>query len=563
MISAQAWNRTYRPRQIADLHLKRVREELLRFLKNGKIPQALLFAGPKGTGKTSASRIIGAVLNDERNRAAVQAAYFENGSLNLLSEPDLKSPTLNSIISGTSYVVIELDAASNRGIDDVRLLKERVQLPPQGASMAVYILDEVHMLTTEAFNALLKLLEEPPEHAVFILATTELHKIPPTIVSRCHLVQFYRASDAELIDALSSILKKEDIPFEKEALEAIAHLADGSFRDAVKLLESVSAHKPITRAVVASQLSSLPAQAITSLLEAVLAKNPQKIATLFATFREQNISAKLLHTELLTALHRSLLASLGVTNETAHTTAPIAQYLLTQLATHEFSASSPIPLLPLELKLLELVLKSKTTNNTPPSSGPGSGPSSSQGSNDRLESHKHSRSTRSSASTQADESSTSGAVASTPIDEPTSEATLSQAMRAETTLRSIKTDHMDSVHTAVPSTTAHGDGKALCEKWPDFVRAVGERNMTVAALLQSAQPIEGSVGNAKIQVFYKFHQEQLSQPKCMQLTDECVVAISGGRINIEFILSEPPAQAEVLDAQIDEKLEKLATDALM
>jgi DNA polymerase-3 subunit gamma/tau len=594
MISAQAWNRTYRPRQVAELHLTSVRQELQRFLKQGKIPQALLFAGPKGTGKTSASRIIGATLNDQRNETAVQAAYYGEGAITPFHEPDPSSPMVDKIISGNSFVVIELDAASNRGIDDVRLLKERVQLPPQGALMAVYILDEVHMLTTEAFNALLKLLEEPPAHAVFILATTELHKIPGTIVSRCHLVQFSRATEDELSTALAGILKQENIPFDAEALTAIAGLADGSFRDAVKLLESVSAHSPLTLEVVTAQLSTLPSQAVRELVEALLAKNPQRISELFATFRSQNVSPKMLHTELLSTLHRSLLASLGVTTETPLTTTPAAHYLLTQLAGAELSTASPIPLLPLELKLLEVVLKSKAqatqksdgagSNGSSGKAGGsgGSGKASNSGGTGKSGSTGASSPTDSASSTDPANSESSPKVNSSKasslndaafesllatVDHPAAESVLpthpSLAPASNHRAHDIHAQPLDSVLHATPVSTADGDGKLLCEKWPEFVRAVGERNMTVAALLQSAQPLEGSLGSAKIQVFYKFHQEQLSQPKFLQLTDACVREISGGRIEIEYVLSQPPEQAEVMDAQIDEKLEKLATDALM
>src|SRR5579859_2130216 len=188
-----SWYRQYRPITLAGLHLVSVRETLQQLLGSGQFPHALLFAGPKGTGKTSAARIVGAILNDPANAEFVQSVFFggkkKSKAVVNFQEPNSSDPIVQQIQRGTSYVVIELDAASHRGIDDIRQLKERVHLPPAEGLIALYILDEAHMLTTEAFNALLKLLEEPPPHAVFILATTELHKIPETIISRCAVVQ--------------------------------------------------------------------------------------------------------------------------------------------------------------------------------------------------------------------------------------------------------------------------------------------------------------------------------------------------------------------------------------
>ena len=197
------WHRYYRPQKIAELHLESVKKQLLPLLTAATFPQVLLFAGPKGTGKTSSARIIAALLNDPQNKAATDARFkaADKNPPHFL-EPDSNNPTLQEIFSGTSYLIQEIDAASNRGIDDIRMLKERVYIPPQFGSMSVYILDEAHMLTTEAWNALLKLLEEPPQHAVFIMATTEIHKIPDTVLSRASLVQFQTASNQELLDAL-------------------------------------------------------------------------------------------------------------------------------------------------------------------------------------------------------------------------------------------------------------------------------------------------------------------------------------------------------------------------
>jgi len=156
-----AWHRKHRPQLVSELHLASVRTALEKLMASKNFPQVFLFAGPKGTGKTSTSRILGAMLNDPLNADVVDAFFFKKPlkKARSLQNPDIKSDFSRRVYEGNSFVVQEMDAASNRGIDDIRALKERVMLPPQEGKVTVYILDEAHMLTTEAFNALLKLLE--------------------------------------------------------------------------------------------------------------------------------------------------------------------------------------------------------------------------------------------------------------------------------------------------------------------------------------------------------------------------------------------------------------------
>jgi DNA polymerase III subunit gamma/tau len=222
--------RTYRPQVIEEIDNLAVRETILSFLTKDKkeLPHAYLFSGPRGAGKTTAARLIAKVFNCEKPAKSGPCGSCEQ---------------CKSIAEGKNLDVLEIDAASNRGIDEIRALRDAIGLSPASADFRVYIIDEVHMLTTEAFNALLKTLEEPPAHAVFILATTDPQKVPVTIKSRCVSIVFSRATAAELVSALDRIVKKEKIDIDPPALSAIAEVVDGSFRDAVKYLEQVSFHK--------------------------------------------------------------------------------------------------------------------------------------------------------------------------------------------------------------------------------------------------------------------------------------------------------------------------------
>jgi len=193
-------------------------------LRNGTYAHAFLFAGPRGTGKTSTARILAKALNCEKGPAPNPCNLCES---------------CRDITEGTSVDIVEIDAASNRGIDDIRDLRERVAFSPASARVKVYILDEAHMLTPPAFNALLKILEEPPAHVVFVLATTEPYKMPPTILSRCQRFEFRSVPVSRLVEHLKRVSGEEGAEASEEALRLIARRARGSVRDALVILEQV------------------------------------------------------------------------------------------------------------------------------------------------------------------------------------------------------------------------------------------------------------------------------------------------------------------------------------
>ncbi|MBN1355742.1 DNA polymerase III subunit gamma/tau [bacterium] len=217
--------RKWRPQTFDEIiGQKAIARTLANSIRIGRIGHAFLFSGPRGVGKTSCARILSKALNCEQGPTA---------------EPCNRCRFCEEITTGTSLDVLEIDGASNRGIDEIRELRENVRYAPAAARFKIFIIDEVHMLTREAFNALLKTLEEPPEHVKFILATTEAHKVPVTIVSRCQRYDFRRIDPVSLKAALSDICRKESIAIEPVTVDVLARIADGSLRDGLSLLDQV------------------------------------------------------------------------------------------------------------------------------------------------------------------------------------------------------------------------------------------------------------------------------------------------------------------------------------
>jgi len=337
-----AYYRTHRPIKFKDiLGQNSVRATLQGALSSGRIGHAYLLSGPRGTGKTSTARIFARALCCTNLQIKDRSA-----------EPCGTCAACKSILNNSATDLLEIDAASNRGIEDVRELREQAKYPPVLLKKRVYIIDEVHMLTTEAFNALLKTLEEPADHVVFILATTELHKVPATIRSRCQLLRFERASVEDIVHKLQNVAKSESLTADKDALRIIAEHAQGGFRDAETLLEKLgNEHAALDAKEVRSSLGILDQDVAEAIITACLAGNSAECVSLLRKHCSQTQTLD----ALISALIELVRSRIGEEISSGKTPSGLYTHALQELLeAFILQKSAPYPLVALELACLNI-----------------------------------------------------------------------------------------------------------------------------------------------------------------------------------------------------------------
>lgn len=532
--------RKYRPKIFEEVvgqeHVVKV---LQAELAKGKVSHAYLFSGPRGSGKTTIARLLAKAVNC----VTLQETGSQKQAAGLV-EPCNACGICAEFNSGRSLDLIEIDAASNRGIDEVRELREGVKFSPGSASKKVYIIDECHQLTKEAFNALLKTLEEPPAHAIFILCTTLFEKLPPTIISRLLRFNFKRASASDLAGAIVKIAKHEGIKIDKEAVSAIAKVADGSFRDALSILDQLSVGKTISEKDVKAAYKLTEARALLGFLEAVFDRD-LKTSVLSASEIGESHDVSTFILDAILLLKKLLFLKIGarvseVSGYTAGELEELAskasyggiQNLMKLLLVAEGETRLyPLPEIALTLAVCKFLPEVEEVGAL--------------------------RAPR-----QFGESSN----ASVP---PSAKGGL--GIRSPSVSLEKTSPHAESSRAPKKETVkvSRSSAKSLAEleaKWGEFLAKVRPINAHVVALLRSTRPSAFDGANLVLEVFFKFHKEKLEEPKIMNLLCGVLEEVLGKPVSLRFVLanreSRPTKTVTVSDvAEIgDDELSKMAAE---
>ncbi len=523
--------RKWRPKDFESvLGQEHVTTTLRNAINQNRVAHAYIFSGPRGVGKTTTARIFAMALNCKNGPTATPC-----GACDSCSETS----------NGTNLDVIEIDGASNRGIDEVRALRENIKFAPARGRFKVYIIDEVHMLTEEAFNALLKTLEEPPSHVVFIFATTRPYKVPPTILSRCQRFDFKRLTVEEIAGKLKDIAKKEKLDIEEAALYAVARAADGAMRDAESMLDQLASFcgKKIDLESVTSIFGMIGQEVLFDFTEKVINKDaagilklvddvisggkdiPQFLTSLVGHFR--NILMSKVGEDLTSLIDLPKESIERVSAQSKSFTNESLLYILTVLMNaHDAARRAATQRIPLELAAIRLT-------------------------------RREDLSSLSSILNRLSEIETRLGAQGAPADDK-------KAQRDEAPE---KNEAQLAVEVEV---SAPGDlsFEKICELWPSLIRGITTKKMSAAIFLQAAQPLklEGDVLTIAFGKEHKFHKEALEGNGNRQLIENFLTGMLSRNLRVDLkvveALEKKVSVEDILQEEHQEETHEVIKSAL-
>lgn len=489
----------YRPQKFSEMcRPNESSDALSKQIQSGKTAHAYLFIGPRGTGKTTVARILAKALNCSKIKT--------NG------DPCDKCSNCESIKEGSFVDLIEIDAASNRGIDDIRELKDRVRLAPTMGKRKVYIVDEVHMLTTEAFNAILKTLEEPPKNVTFILCTTEDHKVPATIKSRCQIFRFKRATVPQIVEKLKQIVVSEKIKVSDVELKKIAEASLGGFRDAETLLQQVTEGEINVDSLLSASSKEKYIECVDFLINGRASKALNVVNDVFG----EGVDLYVWVGELLKYLRTLIFLKSGASENTAEMTDEIVEATKAQakkvelrwviratnilLEAHKNIRSSFIPQLPIELAIVEICSNGEDkSDEDEPEDKP------KDGKEKELRKFEN------------------------------------KNLSAAALAKAEEEDEKDDADEAEKSSDIEDEKpvislKKVKKKWDSVVKKSKDQNHSLTALLTSSKPINVRGSFLVLEVFYPFHKERLESPRTRKLLEKLCEDIYGVSLSIKCVV---------------------------
>ncbi|MFQ6014700.1 MAG: DNA polymerase III subunit gamma/tau [Anaerolineae bacterium] len=516
-----------------------ITQTLRNALNQGRLAHAYLFCGPRGTGKTSTARILAKAVN----------CLASEGE-----KPCNDCHICQSISEGHCLDLIEIDAASNRGIDEIRELRERVHFAPNEVEYKFYIVDEVHMLTEYAFNALLKTLEEPPAHAVFVLATTEPHKIPLTILSRCQRFDFRPISRKEIVAHLQKIAAAEGLSLEGPAVELIARHATGSLRDGISLLDQLMAYGEghITLSQVQNILGTVSSQAVGQLVGYVIAGDVAEGLRLINQVIGDGADPRQFNHELLEYLRGLLLIRGGAERDLLNVTPEVQTEMVAQAkeisterlvgvikifnqAAYDLKTSSQ-PYLPLEVSFVEATLGEEEVVPI-------------------------------AATAERGMVSPSAVKPTAEAGKVAAEVASGKALREEPMVSQAPPAVKEKpVTETVPPPQSGTEQEevlgVLREGWQDFLATVKSHNRSVEALLKSCEPLSVQGDRVVLGFYYQFHKGKIEEPQCKVLVEKVLSQMLGQSYQVECVLTPNPQRGKKEGTRKD-KFQAAAEDPLV
>lgn len=553
----QAFYRKWRSQRFGDLvGQDHVAQTLRNAVRTNRLAHAYVFCGPRGVGKTSAARILA---------KAVNCPNVDNG------EPCATCQMCQAIQEGRAIDILEIDAASNRGIEEIRGIREKVGLAPAAAQYKFYILDEAHMLTTEAFNALLKTLEEPPANTVFVLVTTEARRLPETVLSRCQRLDFRRISVTDSVSRLAFVCQQEGITPEAGVLELLAQNASGSLRDAEGVLDQIVSYAGTEPTLVAvrSILGTAGPDAAITLLNQVLSNDVARAIRSVNDLVDQGADPRQIAVDIVETLRNILLLRtseglvdlINASTEVLPSLKDLARGLAPTQIVELIRIFTPGPVnrigirpqLPLEMSLVEahlfLVAPPSTTSTQPVSSPPIAPPRPApaparRGSSEAPVARSMAPDTVSTSSTQAAPMAHSPAMHQ-PVDQEIPPAPPVSS-------------------TEVVETSDEGEAGILwhdaVQRWSEILDACGTLNRSVQALLRSARPIGGDGSSIVLGFPYEFHRERIEDQKNRGIVEDAIGRVLGQipHVRCALVTREALASSDPFQAVVDDPLIKAA-----